>query len=372
MGLDSSYVEWPSGWSLVLTDIRGSTRAIHDGRYKEVNIIGAASIAAYVKCAGTQEVPFVFGGDGATLLVPNSLLPKLLNELKSLQRTSAFQFSLDLRVGLVDVDVLKRLGQQLRVAKYELSEGNYLAQFTGGAVSLAESLVKSNDPQVQILNFEKNHPEGVITGISCRLQPIRSKHGQILSLLCKPRDEKKSTEVIAHVVEKLSSILDSGLKTAAPVREESLKWPLVPTRTGYEAALSKGSASYLLTWVKMFLWALISNLSLRFGFKMGGFIPQKYRKELLLNSDFKKFDETLRMVLDCTNDQIAQIQTLFEELHRAGLIYYGLHISGEALMTCMVQSPTKNRHIHFIDGASGGYAMAAVQMKNQIKNTSVI
>jgi hypothetical protein len=48
-------------------------------------------------------------------------------------------------------------------------------------------------------------------------------------------------------------------------------------------------------------------------------------------------------------------------------IFYDLHISNEALMTCMVESATDNHHIHFIDGA-GGYALAALQLKEQVRS----
>ncbi|HBU76611.1 MAG TPA: hypothetical protein DEF18_00775 [Muricauda sp.] len=34
-------------------------------------------------------------------------------------------------------------------------------------------------------------------------------------------------------------------------------------------------------------------------------------------------------------------------------------------MTCMVFD-RKDRHLHFVDGASGGYALAAKQMKGQL------
>ena len=33
------------------------------------------------------------------------------------------------------------------------------------------------------------------------------------------------------------------------------------------------------------------------------------------------------------------------------------------MMTCFTPSPTSSNHVHFIDGAMGGYAMAASAMK---------
>ena len=34
------------------------------------------------------------------------------------------------------------------------------------------------------------------------------------------------------------------------------------------------------------------------------------------------------------------------------------------MMTCFTPSPAKPNHVHFIDGAMGGYAMAASALKS--------
>ena len=65
----------PADWLVVVTDIEGSTRAIAEGRYKDVNMLAAAGIVAVLNVVGGTEIPFVFGGDGATLLVPPDGLP---------------------------------------------------------------------------------------------------------------------------------------------------------------------------------------------------------------------------------------------------------------------------------------------------------
>jgi hypothetical protein len=61
--------ELPADWWVVLTDIVGSTRAIEQNRYKDVNLLGASSIVAVMNNLKGREVPFVFWGDGATILV---------------------------------------------------------------------------------------------------------------------------------------------------------------------------------------------------------------------------------------------------------------------------------------------------------------
>ena len=67
------YQPIPDDWFVVLSDVTHSTAAIAEGKYKEVNFIGAATIVAVLNCARELELPFVFGGDGATLVIPPTL-----------------------------------------------------------------------------------------------------------------------------------------------------------------------------------------------------------------------------------------------------------------------------------------------------------
>lgn len=73
------------------------------------------------------------------------------------------------------------------------------------------------------------------------------------------------------------------------------------------------------------------------------------------------------MILDISNEQYAKLRDLLESNYKNGDIFYGLHSSDSALMTCMVFSRA-NDHLHFIDGNDGGYAIAAAQMKKQQKS----
>ncbi|TIL80394.1 MAG: DUF3095 domain-containing protein, partial [Mesorhizobium sp.] len=50
----------------------------------------------------------------------------------------------------------------------------------------------------------------------------------------------------------------------------------------------------------------------------------------------------------------------------AGICNYGLHRQKSALMTCLVASPLQRDHLHFIDGAAGGYAVAAASLKAKV------
>jgi hypothetical protein len=99
---------------------------------------------------------------------------------------------------------------------------------------------------------------------------------------------------------------------------------------------------------------------------VGGFDPALYRHQLVENTDFRKFDDGLRMTLDCTPALADRLETLLQEAERQGIARCGLHRQEAALMTCFVPSPTRSDHIHFVDGAMGGYAMAAQALKPSV------
>ena len=85
---------------------------------------------------------------------------------------------------------------------------------------------------------------------------------------------------------------------------------------------------------------------------------------MMAHSDFRKYDEQLRMVIDCEPSMRDRIKNYLER--EKSSLYFGIHESDSALMTCFVESLEDGHHIHFIDGSDGGYAMAAKQLKSQM------
>ncbi|MDX1710546.1 MAG: DUF3095 family protein, partial [Rhodovibrionaceae bacterium] len=99
------------------------------------------------------------------------------------------------------------------------------------------------------------------------------------------------------------------------------------------------------------------------GWKVGGFDPLAYRTNTSLNTDFRKFDDVLRMTVDCDRETLAATRDMLEEARRNGVARYGISEQDAALMTCIVPSVMTHDHLHFLDGAGGGYALAASTLK---------
>jgi hypothetical protein len=111
------------------------------------------------------------------------------------------------------------------------------------------------------------------------------------------------------------------------------------------------------------LRTLAAHAIFQTGVRVGGFDPARYRRQLVENTDFRKFDDGLRMTLDCTATLAERIEALLAGAQGSGVARCGVHRQSAALMTCFVPSPTRSDHVHFVDGAMGGYAAAARALK---------
>lgn len=363
----SQFHEAPQDWVVVMTDVRGSTEAIRKGRYRDVNMLGASCITAILNAIPDVSIPYVFGGDGATLLIPESVSEKVTTTLVSLQTMSQTKFGMELRAGLVPLRKLKELGSAVSVAKYELSPGNVLAQFSGGGVSKAEELIKSDREGLYNLASRASTEPPDLTGLSCRLEPFESRRGTMLTLLVSSLGTAQAnSETYAQVINTIEKILGHPIKSANPVTGQGLRWKWPPKSLLAEVkSHTRNPLSFPLVFLRVMIGTLISHILLHGTRVVGGFDPTKYKKELVMNSDYTKFDDVLRMVVDCSHTEADEIEKYLKSLFAQKLLRFGVHRSPQALMTCMVFSATNNRHIHFIDGSHGGYAMAAVGLKSQ-------
>ena len=82
------YLQLPEDWWVVVTDVKGSTKAIEAGRYRDINAIGGSTIAAVINAVKPLKVPYVFGGDGASFCIPSNALTDVKKALKGWQATA--------------------------------------------------------------------------------------------------------------------------------------------------------------------------------------------------------------------------------------------------------------------------------------------
>jgi hypothetical protein len=357
------YVAAPDDWLLVLTDVKGSTEAAKAGRYKDVNMVGAACITAALNVTEGLDLPYAFGGDGATLLIPPAARQAVADALIRTRRLARASFGLELRLGMVPLAELIRRGRRVLVARYQLSPGNHLAMFAGGGVELADRLIK--DEAGFLLEDAGAPGPPDLAGLSCRWEPYRSLRGRMLTLLVRPL-AGESLALQREIIDRLAGIVGEG-DPGRPIRRANMRFVWPPRGLRAEALATRGRLPYRLRWLGIWLQSLLQAVAERYDLRIGPYDAPAYRIEVQQNSDHRKIADTLHMVLDGTDPEIAAIEAYLAGLHAAGRIVYGTHLADGAMMTCLVFSLEQSRHVHFIDGADGGYALAALQLKAQLQ-----
>lgn len=362
------YRKAPDDWEVAVTDIVDSTGAIAKGRHKTVNFVAATGIAALRNLCAPIRIPFLFGGDGAVIMVPPEYATKARTELARVRGMAARDFEMTMRVGLVAVKELRRLGRDVLVGRYEPSPGNSFGVFLGGGVGLLEDSIRgrgSND-LAALAEVPAALDDGApvdLEGLSCRWDTLQSARGAMLTLILQGGTDLG--DVHAHV----AALAGPDAQTR-PVRQDTLKvrWP--PADFLLEAKARRRGGSLMLWACRVLIDTLVARILLARAKPTGNFDPQRYRAEMVTNTDFCKHDETVCLVIDCPHAAIEAIRSYLERVGPARGIRYGIHVSQTALMTCLVTSAADSLHVHFVDGGSGGYTSAASSLKSAAKAAS--
>ena len=367
VGDTRAYVRLPDDWVILAADIVRSRDAIAAGRYKEVNVIGAAVIAAVLNALGRDSVPFVFGGDGAMLLVPGSQIEEGRRALAGVASLAREETGLALRIAAIPVAHVRAQGADVRLRKYELSAENHLAMVIGGGLELADRLLKDDDLGQP---FRIEIDEDVVPnleGLSCRWEPLPSERGRVLSLILKPGSGEEDLQAIRQDIQRIVGFDPFGeTREANHVRRSKLRFRFPPSGFALEVRLLSragqrfGRATGILFECLAVLWGTATGL------RFGPFRPKKYFQELSRNTDHRKLDDTLRLVLDVTEDQLDRLISYLEQAYQQGRLVFGTHVSDSALMTCFVSDLGASRHLHFIDGSDGGLSVAATDFRRRM------
>ena len=358
------YRQAPGDWLVVITDVRGSTEAIKAGHYKWVNMAGATTIAALANVLGTSDFPFVFGGDGATALVPGDRRDEIERVLGSARAHANEAFGLELATGLIEHGELIAAGTPINVARFLLPGGPSIAFFNGEGLALAEKWVKSG--RGIIAEYANRDGSDAVQGLSCRWAPLKSTRGAMLSILVRPRGKGEQALATLHrIFAGIEKIVDLEALEANPIKTDRLSTERIWRAARAEARL-QGKTHFFLAVCKIVFEMILVSVLRRLKFNFADTDTSKYIDSLPAHSDFRKFDETLRMVIDCSPEMQNAIRALLEHERDAEAIYFGLHVSPSALMTCFLRRLEDGGHVHFVDGNDGGYAMAAVELKAQI------
>lgn len=344
-------------WSIVVSDIKGSTQAVQNGKYREVNIGGASVIALVSEKMATRDFPFIFGGDGATLLLPNTTIETLRADFAHLIYKIKKDFQLELRIGIVPYSKIQSDGYIVSLGKLKRSSANSLAQLTGSGIDYAEKLVKTKTEF--LIPESSSDGEAALSQLSCRFAPIRSRNGKMLTLTVKPTISTDTKEFTA-LIETLGSFFsDKKYRplSAGDLRMDSF-YKVLSKELKIQGHSFKTFKSVLIIWCVVQIGKIFSLGEI-------SAVVDTYLNNVVENSDYVKFDGCLRLVIDCSESDIQFILSELEKYQTQGVIDYGHHISDNAVTTCVVDEIRDQKHVHFIDGEGGGYTRAASVLKKR-------
>ena len=383
------FVPVPASWFVVVADVTNSTEAIEKGRYKDVNTVGAMVITALLNAAPDgADLPFVFGGDGATVLIPPQLRPDAQGILHAMERFARAEFGLRLKTGMIEVATLYAARVRLQIAKWSVSPLYEQALFSGGGLTLAENWIK----------HPETAPAGAFSfddiaggtppytpdyrGYYCRWATIPSPHEENISLLVRSvkSGEAAQRETYRTVLDEIERVYGSPAKrhpiasrqmklafSSGDLRTEATVHAPPKARRAFLNNLRLQNAATLYFMLRKSVTDTARTSRWFHGVKPDA--PpmewENHKSFIRETSDCQKVDGTLRMIIAGYPSQRKELTRFLERGLKAEQLVYGLHVADGALMTCLVFQPN-GRQVHFVDGANGGYALASRDLKARL------
>ncbi|GLR65168.1 DUF3095 family protein [Marinospirillum insulare] len=362
------YQELPQDWWIVITDIKASTAAIEQGRYRDINSLGGCTVAAILNAVKPTAIPYIFGGDGATFCIPSQLIEQVSSALRGCIKLASDSFNLELRAALIPYQTIQPKAKVL-VACYAKSDSLHQAIFVGGGLNEAEKQIKSDAKWHVQLTDDK--AEADLTGFECRWNRIASPQEVTVSLIVQAinPDIDQQLALYQQLMQKMQTYFgeDEQLQPLSVDGLELMYGKQYLTAEADARTFTKKNSYFFNLWdirIQNFIGKVLMKLKLKLGKANWG----RYKEDTLLNSDYRKLDDAFRIVFAAKKSVLAEFETWLASQEAAGAFSYGLHISDAAQLTCLI-SQLGVKHIHFVDGCDGGYALAAKSLKQKQKQS---
>ncbi|MFT4536470.1 MAG: hypothetical protein ACJA1A_002990 [Saprospiraceae bacterium] len=362
---EESFSHVPDDWYVFVVDIENSTLAVEGGFHEDVNLSAAGSIVAVLneikKTDKEIKIPYFFGGDGTTFIIPSKFQKQIFSLLENYRHHVQLTTSLILRVGCVEVSEIYKLNHKIKIARFVLTKHLTVPIVLGTGLKHAEKVIKSSfvDTKQKIEKFEPVN----LDGMTCRWKEIgpREQEKKIVCLLAYCSEDQNQADVYKSVVGEIDRIF-GDYKARNPISKSKLQLELSFRKIREELKITKGAYS-LLTLVINWIGSVFANLHFKL-FKE----KIEYLKNIPTSSDTMMIDGAINTVFSGTQAKIDQFIEFIDELESVGKLNYGIHVTHSSIMSCYVESQ-KNNHIHFVDGTEGGYTRAAMMYKSKIIKT---
>ena len=359
LGDKSKFSNIPENWHILIADIRNSTEAIQNGKHNNVNLVATGCVISILNLADSYgiAVPFFFGGDGASFLIPEKIKEKSLSVLEKHNRNTQKNFGFSLAIGSCSIKDIYDDGIELKISRIRVNEALNIPVILGNGLHYAENKIKSENFVQEII------ADGTplnMTGMECKWDRIKppEKNHEVVSLIITGCEDTNFSQVYSDIMKTIDEIYGSiGNRKPVSVRRLKIKAGLQRIKDEMKVKLGKWKFTEFLRSV------LVANFG-EFYLKNTS-TGKDYLQKLVELSDNLTLDGRINTVISGTSEQRKDLLVYLDELEKANLIKYGHHVSGESIMSCYVKDMGTNQHIHFIDGGDGGYTKAANQLKDK-------
>lgn len=364
---ESSFTAIPKTWHVVVVDIQNSTLAVEQGRHHEINLTATGAIISVLNTIRREkkyiQIPYFFGGDGATFIIPDIILEKIISVLNNFSYHIKTNTGLILRVGEVSVAQLTTETSHLRIAKHKLTEMLTIPIVLGNGLKLAEEIIKNNFTERSLVNFRSDLLN--LEGMECRWNQIDpTKTGnKVVCLLVDSISEKEQGIIYSEVLKELESIFGS-FKSRQPIKSNKLKldFSFKKIREEMKISVVQRNWFYLLrNWIVTLLGSIYLNLTNN---------GKQYLKQIGQLSHTFMLDGCINTIFTGDQMEVDRFLSFLKKMEVEKKLIYGIHITHASVMSCYVLD-RKTKHAHFVDGTEGGYTSAARMLKEKLKADNV-
>lgn len=366
LGDDNYFVDVPKSWHVVVVDILNSTSAVNAGNHHQVNLTATGAIISVLnairKVKRSNEIPYFFGGDGATFIVPSSLLNKIIHVLENYRIHIKRKIDLVLRVGEIPVSKLIESEVQLKIAKHRLTDKLSIPIVLGDGLKVAESMIKSSFKEEETTAFDETLLN--LEGMECRWDQILPDQQQtkVVCLLLDASLEKDQRNVYKKVLAQMDEEFGK-FENRQPIKSNNLKLDPNPTKVWEEMKIRLTSTSWMYffkSWLKTNFGRIYLNLTSS---------GKQYLRQIEQLSHTFMLDGMINTVFTAEQKSIDRFIAFLDEMERDKKLIYGIHVTHASVMSCYVLD-RRTTHSHFVDGTEGGYTSAAKMFKIKKKGLS--
>lgn len=352
-----NFLKVPEDWHILVADIRNSTEAVKKGNHNQVNLVATGCVIAILNLAEKRgmTVPFFFGGDGATFLIPDIMQKSALSVLEKHGQNSKKNFGFSLSIGSYPVNDIYKEGIDLSIARVKANEKLNIPVVLGNALQYAEERIKNNQYP---LKAETEDTPLNLEGMECkwdRVKPPESDQ-EVVSLIIAGCGDSDFSRIYSKIMTAIDEIYGS-IDRRKPISVKKLKIKAGLQRIKDEMKTKLGKWSFP-AFIKSFMIANFGELYLK-----NTDSGKSYLQKLVELSDNLTFDGRINTVITGNSSQRNRLLKYLDKLEDLNLIKYGYHVSEDSIMSCYVKDMSTDQHIHFVDGGNGGYTKAANQLK---------